>query len=161
MAFRVGCGFDAHGFTQGRPLMIGGVQIDHPLGLAGHSDADVLLHAICDALLGAVALGDIGQHFPSTNAAYAGVSSANLLREVVEKVYGLGWQLGNLDCVIIAQTPRMSPYVAQIRSNLAQWLQASQACISVKASTTDHLGFVGRKEGIAAQSMVLLQRTTG
>ncbi len=152
----MGYGFDAHGFIAGRPLMIGGIRITYPLGLAGHSDADVLLHAVCDALLGAAALGDIGQHFPSHKAQYQNANSSNLLGEVVLKVHRAGWRVGNIDTLIMAQAPRMAFYVPKIRSHLARWLHVSQACVSVKATTTDHMGFIGRKEGIAAQATVLL-----
>jgi len=152
---RIGQGFDAHALVPGRRLVIGGVTIPYQKGLAGHSDADVLLHAICDALLGAAALGDIGKHFPDTDPAYAGADSRQLLREVRKK---LGkHRIVNIDATILAQAPRMAPHVAQMVSNIASDLGIDQAAVNVKASTTDELGFIGRAEGIAAQAVVLIE----
>jgi 2-C-methyl-D-erythritol 2,4-cyclodiphosphate synthase len=152
---RIGQGFDAHALVPGRRLVIGGVTIPYQKGLEGHSDADVLLHAICDALLGAAALGDIGKHFPDTDPAYAGADSRQLLREVRKK---LGkHRIVNVDATILAQAPRMAPHVAQMVRNIASDLGIDQAAVNVKASTTDELGFIGRAEGIAAQAVVLIE----
>jgi 2-C-methyl-D-erythritol 2,4-cyclodiphosphate synthase len=154
---RIGQGFDAHAFIAGRKLVIGGVQIAHEKGLAGHSDADVLLHAICDALLGAAALGDIGWHYPDTDPKYAGVDSRTLLQEVGRKVSAQGYRIVNIDATIIAQAPRMAPHVARMIGNIAMDLGLKPAAISIKATTTDNLGFAGRGEGIAAQAVVLIE----
>jgi 2-C-methyl-D-erythritol 2,4-cyclodiphosphate synthase len=152
---RIGQGFDVHALVPGRRLVIGGVTIPYQKGLAGHSDADVLLHAICDALLGAAALGDIGRHFPDTDPAYAGADSRQLLREVKKK---LGRQrIVNIDATILAQAPRMAPHVPQMVRNIASDLGIDPAAVNVKASTTDELGFIGRAEGIAAQAVVLIE----
>ena len=152
---RVGQGFDVHALVPGRRLVVGGVTIPYQKGLAGHSDADVLLHAICDALLGAAALGDIGRHFPDTDPAYAGADSRQLLREVKKK---LGRQrIVNIDATIVAQAPRMAPHVPQMVRNIASDLGIDPAAVNVKASTTDELGFIGRAEGIAAQAVVLIE----
>jgi 2-C-methyl-D-erythritol 2,4-cyclodiphosphate synthase len=152
---RIGQGFDVHSLVPGRRLVIGGVTIPHPKGLAGHSDADVLLHAICDALLGAAALGDIGKHFPDTDPAYAGADSRQLLREVKKK---LGkHRVVNLDATILAQAPRMAPHVPQMIRNIASDLGIDAAAVNIKATTTDELGFLGRAEGIAAQAVVLIE----
>ena len=156
--FRVGTGFDVHLLVAGRALIIGGVTIPYERGLLGHSDADVLLHAIADALLGAAALGDIGKHFPDTDPAHSGADSRMLLRTVVKRVLESGWQVGNIDATIIAQAPKMAPHIAQMRSNIAADCGVELDCVSVKATTTEQLGFTGRGEGIAAQASALLAR---
>lgn len=156
--FRIGQGFDVHAFAEGRPCIIGGITIPHDLGLLGHSDADVLLHTIADACLGALALGDIGKHFPDTDPAFKDADSEVLLRHVWQLVKEQGYKLGNLDCTVIAQAPKMAPYIDQIRENVAGMLDAEPGQINVKATTTEQLGFTGRKEGIAAQAVVLLQQ---
>lgn len=155
-SFRIGTGFDVHQLVAGRPLIMGGVTIPYERGLLGHSDADVLLHAIADALLGAAALGDIGKHFPDTDSAYKGADSRVLLRSVVVRVREAGWQVGNIDSTIIAQMPKMAPHIAQMRTNIAADCGVSVDCVSVKATTTEKLGFTGRGEGIAAQASALL-----
>lgn len=155
---RVGQGFDVHQLVAGRPCIIGGVNIPHDKGLLGHSDADVLLHAICDALLGAAALGDIGQHFPDSDARYKGISSRELLRHVARLVAEKGWVVGNLDATLIAEAPRMSPHVARMAANVAEDVGVSVTAVNIKATTTEKLGFTGRGEGIAAQAVCLLQR---
>lgn len=154
--FRVGIGFDAHRFSNNRKLILGGVQIDYKLGLEGHSDADVLLHALADALLGAAALGDLGTHFPEAEPAWKGAPS----RVFVEKAYAMvreaGWQISNTDLTVIAQMPRMQPYREAIRKSVAAILQIDEGKVSIKATTTDYMGFSGREEGIAAIAVVLL-----
>jgi 2-C-methyl-D-erythritol 2,4-cyclodiphosphate synthase len=154
---RIGQGFDAHAFIEGRKLVIGGVQIPYAKGLDGHSDADVLLHAICDALLGAAALGDIGVHYPDTDPAYQGADSREILRETAKKVAASGYKIVNIDATIIAQAPQMAPHVAKMTGNIAADLGLKPAAVSVKAKTTERLGFVGRGEGIAAQAVVLIE----
>jgi len=154
---RVGQGFDAHAFVAGRKLIIGGVEIPHEMGLDGHSDADVLLHAICDALLGAAALGDIGWHYPDTDAKYENADSRALLKEIGRKIGAQGYRIVNIDATIIAQAPRMAPHVARMIGNIAADLGLKPAAVSVKATTTEHLGFTGRGEGIAAQAVVLIE----
>jgi 2-C-methyl-D-erythritol 2,4-cyclodiphosphate synthase len=153
---RVGQGFDVHALVIGRKLVIGGVDIQFHLGLEGHSDADVLLHAICDALLGAAGLGDIGRHFPDSDPRYKGIDSRNLLREVVKKISEDGWHVGNLDATIIAQAPKMAPHISTMEANIAFDLGVAPALVNVKATTTEKLGFSGRGEGIAAQAICLL-----
>jgi 2-C-methyl-D-erythritol 2,4-cyclodiphosphate synthase len=157
MTMRIGTGFDVHAFADGRALVIGGVTIPHPRGLAGHSDADVLLHAIADALLGALALGDIGVHFPDTDARYRGADSRALLRHVVALVAGRGYAVGNVDATVIAQAPKLAPHIPAMRENLAADLGCALDCVSVKATTTERLGFTGRGEGIAAEAVALLR----
>ncbi len=152
---RVGQGFDVHALVPGRRLVIGGVVIPHDQGLEGHSDADVLLHAICDALLGAAALGDIGRHFPDTDARYAGADSRALLREVRAMIKDL--RILNVDATIIAQAPRMAPHIPQMIRNIASDLGIEPGAVNVKATTTERLGFTGRGEGIAAQAVVLIE----
>lgn len=159
--YRIGHGFDVHPFIESRPLVIGGVTIDHPRGLLGHSDADVLLHAICDALLGAAALGDIGRHFPDSDARFKGIDSRELLRHVVAKVAESGYVVGNIDATIIAEAPRMSPHTAQMVQNIASDLGVLPSQVNVKATTTERLGFTGRGEGIAAEAVCLLHRAAG
>jgi 2-C-methyl-D-erythritol 2,4-cyclodiphosphate synthase len=154
---RVGQGFDAHALVAGRRLVIGGVEIPHDKGLAGHSDADVLIHALCDALLGAAALGDIGAHFPDSDARYKGIDSRRLLREVAVLLARNRYRVENVDATVIAQAPRMAPHIAAMRANLASDLGIEIEAVSVKAKTTEKLGFVGRGEGIAAEAVVLLE----
>lgn len=156
---RIGHGFDVHAFTQGDHLILGGVNIPYTQAFAAHSDGDVLIHAICDALLGALALGDIGKHFPDTSAQYANIDSRVLLRHVYALVQAKGYQLVNLDSTIIAQAPRMAPHIAQMRELLALDLASSVEQINVKATTTEKLGFTGRKEGIAAHAVVLVGKS--
>ncbi len=153
---RIGQGFDAHAFKAGRKLVIGGVTIQHDKGLDGHSDADVLLHAVCDALIGAAALGDIGRHFPDSDPRYEGIDSRKLLRETAALLAKNGWGLVNLDATIIAQEPRMAPHIPSMVANIAADLGTPQRDISIKAKTTERLGFTGRGEGIAAEAVVLI-----
>ncbi|MGQ9685405.1 MAG: 2-C-methyl-D-erythritol 2,4-cyclodiphosphate synthase [Thiobacillaceae bacterium] len=159
MNIRIGHGFDVHAFAPGRRLVIGGVDIPFERGLAGHSDADVLLHAICDALLGAAGLGDIGRHFPDSDARYAGIDSRELLRHVAGLLRANGWRVGNVDATIIAQAPRMAPDIAAMRANIAADLDLAAEAVNVKATTTERLGFTGRGEGIAAEAVCLIVRT--
>ena len=154
---RIGQGFDVHPFAQGRRLIIGGVQIEYGRGLDGHSDADVLLHAICDALLGAAGLGDIGQHYPDTASEFRNVDSRKLLRDVAKKLAQQKLRVVNIDATIIAQEPRMSPHMARMIGNIAADLGIAPALVNIKATTTEHLGFLGRMEGIAAQAVALLE----
>jgi 2-C-methyl-D-erythritol 2,4-cyclodiphosphate synthase len=154
--FRIGHGFDVHALVSGRDCIIGGVHIPHPLGLDGHSDADVLLHAICDALLGAAALGDIGKHFPPTDMRYKGIDSRELLRHVVELLQQKGFNIGNVDATVICEAPRLGPHIFSIRENIASDCQIAIDFINVKATTTEKLGFTGRGEGIAAEAVVLI-----
>jgi 2-C-methyl-D-erythritol 2,4-cyclodiphosphate synthase len=156
---RIGNGFDVHALVAGRKLIIGGVEIAHDKGLLGHSDADVLLHAICDALLGAAALGDIGKHFPDSDPRYKGIDSRQLLRHVGELISKSGFAIGNIDSTIIAQAPKMAPHIAIMVKNIAADLQVEPSQVSVKATTTEQLGFTGRGEGIAAQAVCLLANT--
>ena len=153
---RIGQGFDVHQLVEGRKLIIGGVEILHDKGLLGHSDADVLLHAICDALLGAAALGDIGRHFADTDSRFKNIDSRILLREVARMVTNAGFRIGNLDATIIAQAPKMAPYIPRMVENIAADLGVAVNAVNVKATTTEGLGFSGRGEGIAAQAVVLL-----
>ncbi|MHB1093030.1 2-C-methyl-D-erythritol 2,4-cyclodiphosphate synthase [Thiobacillus sp.] len=155
---RVGHGFDVHAFAEHRKLIIGGVDIPHDKGLAGHSDADVLLHAICDALLGAAGLGDIGRHFPDTDAAFAGIDSRILLRRVAEQLQQRGWRVGNVDATIIAQAPKMAPHIARMTAHIADDLGVAIDRVNVKATTTEKLGFTGRGEGIVAEAVCLITR---
>ena len=154
---RVGMGYDVHKLTEGRKLILGGVDIPYEKGLAGHSDADVLVHAIMDALLGAAALGDIGQHFPDTDPAYKGISSVKLLTHVMELLRQHHFAVGNVDAVIIAQKPKMAPHIPQMRKNLAQAMGVEEDRINIKATTEEGLGFTGRGEGIASQAICLLE----
>ncbi|ASS76948.1 2-C-methyl-D-erythritol 2,4-cyclodiphosphate synthase [Tumebacillus algifaecis] len=153
---RVGMGYDVHQLVAGRDLILGGVLIPHEKGLLGHSDADVLLHAIKDALLGAIAEGDIGKHFPDTDPRYKGADSVKLLQHVFALVKERGYVLGNLDCVVMAERPKLRPYIDEIRGVIARELEAELGQVNVKATTTEKLGFVGREEGMAAQAVVLL-----
>ena len=154
--FRVGQGFDVHALVEGRPLIIGGVTIPHTHGLLGHSDADVLLHAITDALLGGAGLGDIGRHFPDTDPAFKGADSRALLRHVVGLVHAKGWQVGNVDATIVAQAPKMAPHIETMRQQIAADLQVELDQVNVKATTEEKLGFTGREEGIAVHAVALL-----
>ncbi|BBP04542.1 2-C-methyl-D-erythritol 2,4-cyclodiphosphate synthase [Sulfuriferula plumbiphila] len=158
---RIGHGFDVHAFAAQRKLIMGGVEIAHPLGLAGHSDADVLVHAICDALLGAAGLGDIGRHFPDTDARFKGIDSRHLLREVARLLTERGYSVVNVDSTIIAQAPKMAPHIARMQANIAGDLGVALDAVNVKATTTEKLGFTGRGEGIAAEAVCLLSRHGG
>lgn len=160
MNIRIGHGFDVHAFAVGRRLVIGGVDIPYDRGLLGHSDADVLLHAICDALLGAAALGDIGKHFPDSDPRYKGVDSRKLLRHVAELLDGHGWKVGNVDATIIAQAPKMAPHIAAMRERIAEDIGIAAEQVNVKATTTERLGFTGREEGIAAEAVCLIVKMT-
>ena len=153
---RVGQGFDVHAFGPGRPLILGGVHVEHPMGLVAHSDGDVLIHALCDALLGAAGLGDIGKHFPDTDQRYANADSRVLLRTVVDLLGGQGFRVANVDTTVVAQAPRLAPHIDAMRTNLAQDLGLQSDRVNVKATTSEHLGFTGRQEGIAAFAVVLL-----
>jgi len=155
--FRIGQGYDVHQLTEGRPLIIGGIHIPYEKGLLGHSDADVLLHTVADACLGAIGEGDIGKHFPDTDPNFKDADSAKLLMHVWNLVKEKGYCLGNIDCTIIAQKPKMAPYIEQMRERIAQLLEGDISQVNVKATTTEKLGFTGRGEGIASQAAVLLQ----
>ena len=154
---RIGTGYDVHRLVEGRKLIIGGVEIPHTLGLLGHSDADVLLHAIMDALLGAAALGDIGKHFPDTDEAYRGISSLKLLEEVGRLLEEHHYVVGNIDATVIAQKPKLRPYIGQMEQNVADVLGNAREQVNIKATTEEHLGFTGREEGISAQAVCLLE----
>ena len=154
---RIGHGYDVHRFTEGSEVVLGGVHIAHGRGLEAHSDGDVLVHAVCDALLGAIGAGDIGRHFPDDDPANADIDSRILLRRVVAKVLDEGWVLANLDATLILQAPRLAPHIDTMRENLADDLAARAAQVNIKATTTERLGFTGREEGIAAHAVVLLQ----
>lgn len=154
---RVGMGYDVHKLTKDRDLILGGVKIPWEKGLLGHSDADVLIHAVMDALLGAAALGDIGKHFPDTDPAYKGISSVKLLSHVMELLKDSGFSVGNVDSVIIAQKPKMAPHIPQMKKNLAEAMGISENRVNIKATTEEGLGFTGREEGIASQAVCLLE----
>ncbi len=156
MNIRIGHGFDVHAFVEERRLIIGGVDIPHERGLLGHSDADVLIHAVCDALLGAAGLGDIGKHFPDSDPRYKGIDSRKLLRHVAALLDERGWKVGNVDATIIAQAPKMAPHILAMRTNLAHDLSMDVSSMNVKATTTEKLGFTGREEGIAAEAICLI-----
>jgi len=158
---RIGHGYDVHRFGDGNEIVLGGVRIAHHRGLEAHSDGDVLVHAVCDALLGAIGQGDIGRHFPDTDAANADIDSRLLLRRVMKLVTEAGWRLGNLDATLVAQAPRMAGHIPAMRENLAADLAAQVSQVNVKATTTEKLGFTGREEGIAAYAVVLLQDASG
>ena len=158
---RIGQGYDIHTLAEGRALIIGGVTIPYERGLVGHSDADVLLHAICDALIGAAALGDIGKHFPDTDPRYAGVDSRKLLREVVQLLRARGYTIVNIDSTVIAQAPKLAPYILAMRENIAADLDISVDAVNVKAKTAERLGAIGRGEGIVAEAVVLIETITG
>ncbi|MDQ6595423.1 2-C-methyl-D-erythritol 2,4-cyclodiphosphate synthase [Bacillus salipaludis] len=156
--FRIGQGFDVHQLTEGRPLIIGGIKIPYEKGLLGHSDADVLLHTVSDACLGAIGEGDIGRHFPDTDPNFKDADSAKLMEHVWKLVKEKGYELVNADCTIIAQKPKMAPYIEQMKGRIAELLEAAPDQVNVKATTTEKLGFTGREEGIAAQAVVLLKK---
>ncbi|MFZ6678604.1 2-C-methyl-D-erythritol 2,4-cyclodiphosphate synthase [Undibacterium sp. Tian12W] len=156
LPFRIGQGYDCHALVPGRKLIIGGVTIPHATGLLGHSDADVLLHAITDALFGSVALGDIGKHFPDTDTRFAGADSRVLLREAVKRIHAAGYEVGNLDATIIAQAPKMAPHIAGMVANIAEDMQVDINQVNIKAKTNERLGYLGREEGIAAEAVVLV-----
>ncbi len=158
---RFGIGFDVHAFTTGRKLILGGVEIPYEKGLQGHSDADVLLHAIADALLGALALGDIGRHFPDTDPAYKDISSSIILKKTYQLVQHERYEINNLDCVVMLQQPRLAPYLSDIRKRISEILWCDPDQVSVKATTTEKLGFVGREEGVAAMAVVSLRERRG
>ncbi|WP_214786180.1 2-C-methyl-D-erythritol 2,4-cyclodiphosphate synthase [Exiguobacterium sp. s183] len=155
---RIGQGFDVHAFAEGRPLILGGIEIPHERGLLGHSDADVLLHTIADAALGAIAAGDIGKHFPDTDPKFKDADSKELLRHVWQLVKDEGYVLGNVDATVMAQRPKLRPYIDEMRAVIADLLEADIEQVNVKATTTEKLGFTGREEGIAAQAVILLNR---
>lgn len=156
MQFRIGQGYDVHRLVEGRELWLCGVKIPHSMGLLGHSDADVAIHALCDALLGALALGDIGAHFPDNDPEFKDIDSKILLARVVELIGRHGWEVGNVDVTIMAQRPKLAPHIATMRQRLAGILDVGVDCVSVKATTTEHLGFEGREEGISATAVCLL-----
>lgn len=153
---RIGHGFDAHRFTADRPLILGGVSIPHEQGLEAHSDGDVLIHALCDALLGAAALGDIGAHFPDSSETYAGIDSRILLHSVIDLLAQSGWRVGNVDMTVIAQVPKLAPWIPEMRNILAQEMGVDLAAVSIKATTTEKMGYIGRREGISAHAVALI-----
>ncbi len=156
---RVGFGYDVHRLVPGRPLILGGIEIEYELGLLGHSDADVLLHAICDAMIGAAALGDIGVHFPDTDAAFKDVSSLFLLLRTYELLKDRGFELKNIDSTVVAQRPRLSPFIPRMVERISNHLGLSPGCVNIKAKTTETLGFAGREEGIAAYAVALIEES--
>ncbi len=158
MEFRIGHGYDVHKLTPDRALIIGGVTVPHTMGLYGHSDADVLLHAVMDAVLGALALGDIGKHFPDTEEKYRGIASTLLAKEVATRMKEAGYQIGNIDATVIAQKPKLAPYIAAMRDNIAEVFGCAVSQINVKATTEEKLGFTGREEGIAAHAVCILSK---
>ena len=157
MNFRIGFGYDVHRLQEGIPFWLGGVKIEHHQGALGHSDADVLLHAICDALLGAAALGDIGEHFPDTDPAYRGISSSILLQRTIQLIRSKGYEVGNIDTTVCLQTPKIKPYIPEMRTQIAQLMNVSEEVVSVKATTEEKLGFTGRQEGISAYAVALIR----
>jgi 2-C-methyl-D-erythritol 2,4-cyclodiphosphate synthase len=157
MTVRVGFGYDSHRLVEGRPLMLGGIHVPHPVGSMGHSDADVLLHALCDALLGALALGDIGAHFPDTDPAYKDADSRKLLENVVHLVNGKGWRVANVDCTVVLEKPKLRPRIDAMREVVAALLRVPVDAVSVKATTNERMGFTGREEGVCAYAVALLQ----
>ena len=157
MNFRIGFGYDVHRLQEGIPFWLGGVKIEHHQGALGHSDADVLLHAICDALLGAAALGDIGEHFPDTDPAYRGISSSILLQRTIQLIRSKGYEVGNIDTTVCLQTPKIKPYIPEMRTQIAQLMNVSKEVVSVKATTEEKLGFTGRQEGISAYAVALIR----
>jgi 2-C-methyl-D-erythritol 2,4-cyclodiphosphate synthase len=158
LPFRIGFGYDVHRFAQGRELWLGGVLIPHTEGLLGHSDADVLLHAVCDALLGAVAMGDIGKHFPDTDQAWKGADSKKLLAAVVKLLDAAGWQVGNVDCTLVMERPKIMPHAPQMRSVMSALLGVDEDAVSIKATTNEKLGYIGREEGACAHAVALVIR---
>ena len=156
--FRVGFGFDVHQLVEGRELWLGGVLIPHAVGALGHSDADVLLHAVCDALLGAVALGDIGRHFPDTDAQWKGADSKHLLKEVVRMLAVEGWRVGNVDATLVLERPKIMPHVAAMRAAMSELLEVTVDAVSIKATTNETLGFIGRQEGVVAHAVAMVVR---
>lgn len=158
MMIRIGQGYDVHQLAEGRPFILGGVEIEHDRGLLGHSDADVLLHTITDAALGAISGGDIGKHFPDTDPEFKDADSKKLLTHIWEYVKEQGYELGNVDCTVIAQKPKLAPYIEQMRASIAELLEADISQVNVKATTSEHLGFTGREEGIAALAVILLNQ---
>ncbi|MFZ1657713.1 MAG: 2-C-methyl-D-erythritol 2,4-cyclodiphosphate synthase [Flavobacteriales bacterium] len=158
MSMRVGFGYDSHRLVEGRPLMLGGIDVPHHLGSLGHSDADVLLHALCDALLGALALGDIGSHFPDTDPAYKGADSRKLLAAVVKLINDKGWNVGNVDCTVVLERPKLRPHIDGMRTVIAELLGVALDAVSVKATTNEKMGFAGREEGVCAYAVALLER---
>lgn len=158
MDFRVGNGYDVHQLAEGLPLVLGGVKIPHSKGCVAHSDGDVMIHALCDALLGALSLGDIGHHFPDTSDEFAGIDSRLLLARVAALIRGAGWEIVNVDNTLLAQKPKIAPYIGLMRERLAETLGIPVDAVSVKATTTEHLGFVGREEGVASYATCLLRR---
>jgi len=161
MSFRVGIGHDVHRLVFGRKLMLGGIEVPHTHGLSGHSDADVVLHAICDAILGAAGLGDIGEHFPNTDAKYEGSSSSVFLKQVNQKIYDAGWAVENVDVMILAQEPKLQEYKLKMKYHIARVLNIDQTQINIKAGTNEGLGYIGAQEGIAAYAVVLLKKRRG
>ena len=160
MKFRIGKGYDVHQLVEGRPLILGGVEIPHSKGLLGHSDADVLAHAISDALLGAANLGDIGRHFPDTNPAFKGADSIVLLQQIVELLKKEGYGIGNVDATVMAERPKLAPYIPVMQERLAAAMEIEVGQLNIKATTTEKLGFVGREEGFAAEAIVLIEKAT-
>lgn len=158
MKIRVGLGFDVHQLVENRDLWLGGIRIEHSHGLLGHSDADVLIHAICDALLGAANLRDIGFHFPDTGKEYAGIDSKILLRRTTDLLKEKGYTIGNVDATVCAEQPKLNPHIPAMKEVLAPLMDIEQECVSIKATTTEHLGFTGRKEGISAYAVVLIEK---
>lgn len=158
MKIKVGMGFDVHQLVEGRPLWLGGMRIDYKMGLLGHSDADVLIHAICDALLGAASLRDIGYHFPDTASEYEGIDSKVILKQTVELLAEKGWKVGNVDATICAQQPKLNPHIEAMRQTLAPLMKIDIEDINIKATTTEHLGFVGRQEGLSAYAVALIEK---
>ena len=157
-SFKIGHGYDVHKLVEGRDLILGGVKIPHSLGLLGHSDADVLLHAIMDSVLGALAMGDIGRHFPDNDNTYLGISSMKLLCEVSKIMKNEGYGIGNIDATVIAQKPKLMGYIDEMRKNVAMALECDVSCVNIKATTEERLGFTGREEGISAHSVALLEK---
>ncbi|HIX45793.1 MAG TPA: 2-C-methyl-D-erythritol 2,4-cyclodiphosphate synthase [Candidatus Barnesiella excrementipullorum] len=158
MNIRVGMGYDVHRFAEGRELWLGGIRIDHPFGLLGHSDADVVIHALCDAMLGAANMRDIGYHFPDTAGEYAGIDSKILLRKTVSLLASKGYRVGNADITVCAQHPKLNPHIPSMQAVLADCMETDADNVSIKATTTEKLGFVGREEGIAAYAVVLIEK---
>jgi 2-C-methyl-D-erythritol 2,4-cyclodiphosphate synthase len=160
LAVRVGFGFDTHRLVEGRPLRLGGISIPHHQGLDGHSDADVLLHAVCDALLGAAGMGDIGQHFPNTDPAWKDADSTRLLEHVVRLLHAQGWTVGNVDCTLVMERPKVMPHVPAMRAAMAPLLGVAEDAVGIKATTNERLGFVGREEGACAYAVALIAKAS-